>query len=118
MLQQLPEALCFAKVISAPAEVGEMMENLVAATAHGVQVGYRDEPLPLVGCAALGQVPREGCLCPWGRFGARLAKLRYMVVVDVGLETSKDHFHHHLSCAWPLPWCPAWLLELQLGWAG
>lgn len=51
------------------------MGNLVAATARAVQVGHRDQPLHLQEHAALGRVPREGHLCPWGCFGPRLAKL-------------------------------------------
>lgn len=92
------------------------MGNLVAATAQGVQVGHEDEPLPLEGRAALGQVLREGRLRPWGRFRAQPSG--GMVVGEVGPETSKDHFHHHLGCAWPMTRCPARLLELQLGQAG
>lgn len=31
--------------------------------------GHRDQPLPLEGCAALGQVPRAGHLHPWQLWG-------------------------------------------------
>lgn len=90
--------------------------KLSAAAALGVQFGHRDEPLPLEGCAALGQVPNEGRLRPWGRFGARLAK-PWCGGGEVGPGTSKMTSTSTWAACGPCPG-PARLLELQLGRAG